>query len=58
MRIQKLNITNCCVFLDALHAYKSVNGKPPARIFLYRDGVGDGQLSYIYNTELAQIQVD
>jgi len=44
-------------FTECLHAYKKVNGVLPDRIVMYRDGVGDGQLTFVYNTELAQINV-
>lgn len=38
-------------------AYQSINGELPERIIMYRDGVSDGQLQYVYDTELAAIQV-
>ncbi|XP_065831086.1 piwi-like protein 1 isoform X3 [Oscarella lobularis] len=38
----------------SLRKYAEVNGKLPARIFVYRDGVGDGQLESIVNYELQQ----
>jgi aubergine-like protein len=46
------DITKC------LMAFKTVNGDQlPDRIIMFRDGVGDGQLNYVYNTELAQIKM-
>ncbi|XP_025413439.1 piwi-like protein Siwi isoform X2 [Sipha flava] len=39
-----------------LHAYRSHNNKLPSGIMIYRDGVGDGQLSYVHKTELANIK--
>ena len=33
-----------------------VNGKLPERIFIYRDGVGDGQLEHVFEVELKQVR--
>jgi aubergine-like protein len=47
----------CSSFRRALKAYRFKNeGNLPARIFLFRDGVGAGQLGFVYNIELPQIQ--
>lgn len=32
------------------------NGQIPGWIIIYRDGVGDGQLSYVYNHEVERIE--
>lgn len=40
----------------ALKAYRDYNGVYPEKIVLYRDGVGDGQLEYVFHTELAEIK--
>ncbi|XP_026465742.1 piwi-like protein Siwi [Ctenocephalides felis] len=40
----------------ALHKFASVNGAFPQRIIFYRDGVGDGQLQYVYNQEVKQMK--
>lgn len=41
----------------ALEAWRYYNNNQlPDRIIIYRDGVGDGQLSYIHDHELPQIQ--
>lgn len=53
----ELSANLCSQMTGALYSYLELNRKLPARIILYRDGVGDGQLNYIYNTELVQIQV-
>ncbi len=37
-------------------AYHGKNGEMPERIIFFRDGVGQGDLEYVYNTELVQIQ--
>jgi len=40
-----------------LDAYKTENKGPlPERIIFYRDGVGEGQLNCVYQTELPQLQ--
>lgn len=45
-----LTIIKCC------KAYQEVNGgKLPDRILIYRDGVGDGQLKYVYEHEVQMI---
>ena len=31
-------------------------GEPPTRIFVYRDGVGDGQLGYVARHEASQLE--
>ncbi|XP_075154889.1 piwi like RNA-mediated gene silencing protein aubergine [Haematobia irritans] len=36
----------------ALKSYRAVHGTLPARILFYRDGVGDGQLHQVFNTEV------
>lgn len=40
----------------ALTQYKDINQCLPKRILLYRDGVGDGQVSYVYENELVTIK--
>lgn len=43
--------------LNACNVYKRVNGALPEKIIIYRDGVGDGQLPYVYQHELEHIKV-
>lgn len=44
--------------LKALQRFRQTNnGLLPARIFIYRDGVGDGQIDYIYQHELNTVKV-
>jgi hypothetical protein len=41
-----------------LKAYQEENnGVLPERIIVYRDGVGEGQLKYIYDVEIKEVQV-
>ena len=39
----------------ALRKYRELNGKLPDRIIIYRDGVGDGQLAAVVETEKPQL---
>jgi aubergine-like protein len=42
-----------CNFADALHKYKDFNnGALPQRIVIYRDGVGEGDIPYVYEHEV------
>merc|ERR1712025_503583 len=40
----------------ALRKYSEVNGCLPDRVFMYRDGVGDGQIPYVVETEVKAIK--
>lgn len=43
--------------IKALHSYRSdFNGTLPQRIIIYRDGVGEGQLNYVYEHEVGAIK--
>lgn len=39
----------------ALRKYREVNKALPERIIIYRDGVGDGQLAAVVETEKPQL---
>jgi len=41
---------------NALRAFKNEHGRLPAQIFIYRDGVGDGDISDVCNQELVNIR--
>ena len=44
---------NIATFLrKALYQYQQSNGCLPQRLFIYRDGVGEGQIPVVYNVEL------
>ena len=47
-------LRNCMI--DALKAYRSVNGALPERLVIYRDGVGDGQLKAVHEQEVTQMK--
>ena len=40
----------------AIRKYIEVNGQAPERVIMYRDGVGDGQISYVLDHEVAAIE--
>ncbi|KAJ8941721.1 hypothetical protein NQ318_023317 [Aromia moschata] len=42
--------------LVACQRFKDINGRYPERIIVYRDGVGEGQLPYVYEHEVADIK--
>ncbi|CAB3247796.1 unnamed protein product [Arctia plantaginis] len=41
---------------SALRKFREKNGNLPSRIFIYRDGVGDGQIPYVHSHEVAEIK--
>jgi len=43
-------------FPECVKAFAGGSGVP-SHIIFYRDGVGEGQLSHVYNTEVKQIKV-
>ena len=43
------------ILTECVDAYKSKNEYFPEQIILFRDGVGDGDLQYVYETELTQL---
>jgi len=52
---QELNDNMCPAITKALRKYNEINGNLPARIIMYRDGVGDGQINYVIEHEIAAI---
>lgn len=42
--------------IKAMQTYKKHNGSFPSHIIMYRDGVGDGQIPYVYEHEVTRIQ--
>lgn len=42
---------------DALQSYRRHNNTLPSHIIIYRDGVGDGQIPYVFDHEVTHIQV-
>ena len=53
---QELNDNLVPALTRALRKYQEVNGQLPVRIILYRDGVGDGQINYVLEHEVAAIE--
>lgn len=41
--------------VKALRCYRELNGTLPKKICIYRDGVGDGQIEYVHQTEVKMI---
>jgi len=46
----------CPAITKALARYNKLNGCLPERIIMYRDGVGDGQIPYVIEHEIAAIE--
>jgi aubergine-like protein len=45
------------MMIKALESYRVANnGEIPSKIFFYRDGVGEGQIPHVFNTEVAAIK--
>lgn len=42
--------------IKALAQYMEINKCLPSKILLYRDGVGDGQITYVYENELKMVK--
>lgn len=40
----------------ALHQFLEINGSLPAKILFFRDGVGDGQIRFVLDTELVTLK--
>lgn len=40
----------------ALHQFRELHGVLPSRICMYRDGVGDGQIPFVYSHEVKMIE--
>merc|ERR1712112_564610 len=53
---QELDNTMKPAVMKALRKYKDVNGTYPERIIMYREGVGDGQIPYVLENEVAAIE--
>jgi len=44
------------LFSEALEKYHATNKSFPDNVFLYRDGVGEGQIPVVYNQELPLVR--
>ncbi|XP_037960423.1 protein aubergine-like isoform X2 [Teleopsis dalmanni] len=56
-KFQELSNDIILHFTFALRAYAKEHGTLPERILFYRDGVGDGQLHQVVNTELNHLRI-
>ena len=54
---QELNDNLLPSISKMLRRFQDINGQLPSRIILYRDGVGDGQISYVVEHEIKAIKV-
>lgn len=45
------------IFLEALAKYKFKNGTLPTSLVIYRDGVGEGQISQVHKIEVQLCKV-
>lgn len=56
VRLDVLNVVYYLEFIGAVFEYyKYNNDEFPKRIYLYRDGVGDGQIANVRQTEVIQL---
>lgn len=53
-RLEELSSNLSRDLVAAAKNWKTLNGKLPERVILYRDGVGDGQLEHVFKVELKQ----
>ncbi|XP_025197459.1 piwi-like protein Siwi [Melanaphis sacchari] len=53
---EELSVYFATAILKALTKYKNKNGKLPSSIIVYRAGVGEGQISNVYKTEVELLQ--
>jgi len=51
----EMTIRMCLDIAKVLRRYKAVNGCLPERVIMYRDSVGEGQIPYVMEQELAAI---
>jgi aubergine-like protein len=58
-RLQRFNeLLVLFMFTEALYKYRKHNqNRLPQRIVIYRDGVGEGQIPYVYEHEVDKIKV-
>uniref|UniRef100_A0A8C6X315 Piwi like RNA-mediated silencing 4 n=1 Tax=Naja naja TaxID=35670 RepID=A0A8C6X315_NAJNA len=54
-RIRCIFVSPSCISTGAINNWEKCNGHPPARIIIYRDGVGDGQLKMVMDYEVPQL---
>ncbi|XP_025207261.1 piwi-like protein Siwi isoform X1 [Melanaphis sacchari] len=53
---QELSVHFATGVIKALAKYKTINGTLPSCIVVYRDGVGEGQISHVHKTEVRLLQ--
>lgn len=55
-RLDEMSSQVAAHFLQALSKYHELNKQYPERVFIYRDGVSEGQLEHVFKVELSTIQ--
>jgi len=53
---QEISNKIASMFTRALSAYSDVNGTLPEKVFFFRDGVGDGQIRFVHETEVQALK--
>lgn len=53
---EELSNTLALNMAKAIEQFFKINGALPARILFFRDGVGDGQIAYVYEHEVTKIK--
>ncbi|XP_076435020.1 piwi-like protein 1 [Babylonia areolata] len=53
--VELLNQLQSCM-TSCVRAYTRMNGRPPEKVIVFRDGVGDGQLQLVHDHEIGQIK--
>ncbi|XP_035708527.1 piwi-like protein Siwi isoform X2 [Folsomia candida] len=53
---EELSSNLCADMTKCMYAFQNVNKDLPDRIIMYRDGVGEGQLNFVFETEMRQIK--
>lgn len=55
-RLEDMSTQMAANMKDALNKFSQVNGTLPERVFLYRDGISEGQISHVIESELEQVR--
>jgi len=54
--IREMSATICGMMSRALTAYQKANNSLPSVVIMYRDGVGDGQIPIVHDTEIKALK--
>ena len=53
---EELTNSFCAMIRRSLENYQKVNGVTPSSVIVFRDGVGEGQIEYVKDHEIAEIK--